>query len=118
MCLVSTIVTYIIFVKSIYPWLHDNDKYLPFILIVSMAIILLLGSINHPNINWDKNELYEANKSARILLFLQGACIYLCIELNINKTCLIFAIFGISLCAISLIIAKICRQEVKADEQC
>jgi len=111
-CLFSTIAIYIVFIISIYPWLYNNSEYLPYILIASVIIILLVGSINHPNMNWDENEEYEANKAARILLFLQGTCIFLCIELNINKTCLIFAIFGISLCAISLIIAKICRQEV------
>jgi len=114
MCMISTIIVHIVFIKSIYPWLYDNSKYLPYLLIISALIILGIGAINHPNIDWDKNEIKEANKAAKALLFLQVVCIYLCIELNINKTFLIFAIFGVTLCAISMIIAKILKQEVRS----
>lgn len=112
-CFIGTVGIYVMFAKWLYPWLDKNINYIFLILFFSLVFIFVIGAVNHPNINWSKTELEETKKASRVMLFLQCISIISFTVLGVHKDCIIFATLGVMLCAILLIAAKICKQEVR-----
>jgi len=86
-------------------------------LIISMIIIILVGAINHPDMEWSDDELKSAQRSARIkvvfLLILLSVLNYLGIE----KIYLYYLGMGVVQCSISLVIVKFKRKGGSDDEE-
>jgi accessory gene regulator B len=76
-------------------------------------MIMLIGTVNHPNIHMDALELTEAKKAARILVLLEGSVICCFIILNAGKILISYMMIAVILCASLQSIAKIIKQEVK-----
>lgn len=82
-----------------------------------MIIIILVGAINHPDMEWSGDELKSAQRSARIkvvfLLILLSVLNYLGIE----KMYLYYLGMGVVQCSISLVIVKFKRKGGSYDEE-
>lgn len=82
------------------------------LLVCSIIMIFLIGTVNHPNMAMDCYELQESKKAARYTLGLECIILFAAIALNINKMCICYISLAIILCATLLCIAKIIKQEV------
>lgn len=79
---------------------------------ISFVLILFVGTINHPKINFSVSELRESKKSSRYVLILELFIILSLNAIGASERCLSFMSWGIILCAISIVAAKITKQEV------
>ena len=73
---------------------------------------MFVGTINHPKMNFSVSELMESKKSARYVLVLETLIILSLNAMGASESCLGFMSWGIILCAISIVVAKITKQEV------
>ena len=87
------------------------------LLIGSIILICLIGTVNHPNLDMDHYELRQSNKSARILLCLESSVIIAADSLGICKVWICYMAIAIILCAFLLCLAKILKQEVQHYEK-
>lgn len=94
-----------------YPVLSDST------LAISFILIMIIGTINHPNMNYCETELRESRKSARYILLLEMFVILALKALGATERCLSFMACGIIMCAISIVFAKITKQEMMAWEK-
>lgn len=81
-------------------------------LCISFVLIMFVGTINHPKMNFSVSELSESKKSSRYVLLLEFFIILSLNAIGASERCLGFMSWGIILCAISIVLAKITKQEV------
>lgn len=92
-------------VKDIFWW----------VLMISALIILLIGTVNHPNLNLTKEELNVSKRKARLVTVLEISFIVLSIFLHIQSEYIFYMFIGIAVNAISMIVSKLIGQEVTAE---
>lgn len=83
-----------------------------FLTLLAIATILVIGTVNHPNIRMNALELSESKKAARILVILQGSVIYFFVFLKSDMLYIYYMSIAIILCATLLCLSKILKQEV------
>lgn len=109
-CLIGTVMIYICFNNWGYPFLEDNARLMYTLVSLSVGFIMIVGTVNHPNMNLDCKEFKACKKSARIMVILEAMSILLFIILNFNMAIIVFAAFGVILCAVLLFIGKIIEE--------
>lgn len=110
-CYIGTIVIYIAMIKlNVIILNYTNVLFI--ILLLSICLVGLVGTVNHPNIHMNKAELSDSKKAARILVMLEGGIIFFLFLMDANITCITYMSTAVILCAILLCMAKITRQEV------
>lgn len=115
-CFVGTTGIYIIYVKLLYPIFLKCMNINMIMFYIAGLLILLIGAVNHPNMEWSKKE-YENNKaSARIAAIVELFIITFFSYLGMEKDYILFMSFGMILCAFLLALGKITKQEVKTNE--
>lgn len=82
------------------------------VLVSSFFLIMIVGTINHPSMNYSDPELRESRKATRYILILESFVILSLKAMGASEQCICFMSWGIILCAISIMIAKITKQEV------
>ena len=82
-------------------------------LFFAVLIIEIIGTVNHPNIDMDKDELQENKKSARLLVLMEAAVIILLDILGMNQLYVSYMSIAIILCSLLMCVAKLLKQEVK-----
>ncbi len=82
-------------------------------LAISVCVLACIGTVNHPNMNYDDQELSEMKKAARIMTMLEVGIILFCYYLKVDMYLVGYMSSGVILCAILVCVAKIERQEVK-----
>lgn len=115
-CYLATVVSYL-FVLFISSHLAKYPKLLFGILFLAMMIIGIIGTVNHPNMNMDSEELKESKKAARIIVLLEGIIICSYAQLGADMVIISYIAMAVILCAALLCIAKILKQEVKMSEE-
>lgn len=110
-CYIGTTVTYVLIVILTNFWVYQW-KLLLWILLLAIATILVIGTVNHPNIRMNALELSESKKAARILVILQGSVIYFFVFLKSDMLYIYYMSIAIILCATLLCLSKILKQEV------
>ena len=83
------------------------------IFLVSAMVIFVLGAVNHPGMDWNKEEFEENKKLARITVFVELLVVIALTYLGMAEKYILFMSFGMILCAILLTLGKITGQEVK-----
>ncbi len=78
----------------------------------AVIVIEIIGTVNHPNMDMDEDELREAKKAARLVTLLELLVIGIFVALEIDKIYVASMSIAIISCAFSLCIAKIIKQEV------
>lgn len=91
-----------------------SNQILSYVAFVSsfVLIMLVVGTINHPNMNYSEHELKESQKSARYMLLLETFIIVSLWTLGASEQYTCFMSWGIILCALCDVVAKITKQEV------
>ncbi len=111
-CYLLTIITYIGVVR-VAPALSENPHMMYILLFFAVLVIEVFGTVNHPNINLDKNELRETKKAARLLVLIEIGIIAVLIMLKINQLYVSYMSIAIIVCSFFMCLAKIIKQEVK-----
>lgn len=81
--------------------------------LLSSLLIMILGAVNNPNINLNREELKAARSSSRWMLSLELMIIAFMLWMKVSYDLITYSCSGIILCALLLVIAKIKGQEVK-----
>lgn len=111
-CYLLTIITYIAIIQMA-PVLSQKKVIMYAILLFAVLVIEVIGTVNHPNIDMNKDELQENKKSARLLVLMETAVIVLLITLGINQLYVSYMSIAIILCSFLMCLAKIIKQEVR-----
>ena len=115
-CFIGTVSIYLIYIKLIYPYLLNNMKINMIIFLVSAMAIFVLGAVNHPGMDWNKEEFEENKKLARITVFVELLVVIALTYLGMAEKYILFISFGMILCAILLTLGKITGQETSYEK--
>lgn len=115
-CYLATIVSYLV-ILSISASFANYPQWLLGMLLLAMIGIGIIGTVNHPNMHMNSEELAESKKEARIIVLLEGSFIYGCVFLGADMFFISYMAIAVILCAVLLCISKILKQEVKEDEE-
>ena len=115
LCYIETVGTYIIllYINSI---LAKHILFIYMMLGISMCIIFLIGTVNHPNLHMSKEEMSAAKKSSRMILLLEGSIVCFLGIMDMEVIIISYMASAIIMCAILLCMAKILGQEVNGYE--
>lgn len=80
--------------------------------LVCVGVILVLGAINHPDMNWDEKEFRHAKNTARSMSVVLGGVVVSFICLGIVPRYAFYLAEGIWVSAVSMLVAKLLGQEV------
>lgn len=111
-CYVCTIVSYI-FVLAIGEKVIKFPVQLYVILALAIGVIGIIGTVNHPNMHMNSEELKESRSAARLTVLLEGSVILCCVLLRANMIFISYMAIAVIMCAALLCIAKLSKQEVK-----
>lgn len=114
-CYFGTLAIYIVII-CICPILAYHMNIIYMLLVVSIFLIGVMGTINHPNMEMDCYELHKSKQSARYILGLESIIILMMITLKMREIYLCYMSISIILCAILMCIAKKIGQEVNCIE--
>lgn len=115
-CYVATIITYIV-MQIIISKLVCNILVIFIYMLIAVVVINIIGTINHPNINMNSEELKNSKESARFLCNMEMFIVCILICMKINTYLVSYLASAIILCAILLVFGKIFKQEVIIDER-
>ena len=71
---------------------------------MSIIIVILLGSINNPYIDWSDCEYKRAKRLARLIITLEASLLLLMIVLRLPINVRFYISYGIVVCAISMLL--------------
>lgn len=86
------------------------------LLLLAVFVVEVIGTVNHPNIDFDENELREAKKAARLLVLIETGIIAVFAVFAVfkmNQLYVSYMSIAIILCSSLMCLAKIIKQEVK-----
>lgn len=113
MCFTASILVFLLSVFFIEYFF--TNKYLIYVLLFfSGLLILIIGSVNHPNMNLSKRELLLCSRKTLACFLFESLVIFIFSFLNLNTSA--FMAFGTATAAFSMLLAKIIKQEVPANE--
>ncbi len=115
-CYIETIVTYIA-ILYINSFLINQPLIMHCMLVISCCILIGFGTVNHPNLHMDRKELTAAKKSARILLIMETGVILFFEVMKMDVVIISYMVTAITVCAVSMCMAKMLGQEVKIYEE-
>ena len=84
---------------------------------MSMIIVIIIGSINNPNIDWSDCEYRSARRLARTITIFELSVLLLLAVLNTPIRIRFFISYGIVVCAISMLL-EIRKRGGIAHEEC
>lgn len=115
-CYLGTLIIYLMinYLCSIVVY-HMNIVYCGFI--ISVFLISMMGTINHPNIAMNVWELQKSKQAARYMLGLECMVVGAMIILRIQEIYVCYMAMSIILCAVPMCVAKILKQEVMCNEK-
>lgn len=111
-CYLITVIIYIVIIQAA-AVLSENLVTVYIMLSFAVLVIEVIGTVNHPNMDMDKDELEESKKAARLCVLMESAVIAALIVLKINSLYISYMSLAIILCASLLCVAKVMKQEVK-----
>lgn len=115
-CYIATIITYLI-ILAMGIKIANYSGWLFGVLVLSMSCIGIIGTVNHPNMHMDIEELAESKRAARIVLCIEGSIISGCTFLKADMLYVTYMSIAVILCAVLLCVAKLIRQEVTENEE-
>ena len=111
-CYIGTLCLYIIITIIAYITFECTEILLGSAMI-AMAVIMLYGSINHPDMDMENDELQESKMMSRIIVGMEFSVILFLKWLGNVEMLVAYSSLAIVLCAILLVLAKLTGQEVK-----
>lgn len=83
------------------------------LLYIAAGLIMIIGTVNHPNIHWNMEEEMEARKAARWMLLLELCILCFLKWIDKDNVAVCYLSTAVILCSILLCVAKMIGQEVK-----
>ena len=83
---------------------------------ISSLIILIFGTVNHPNLALNERELVLNKRKARLVVIFELSVILLAMLMHVRSEYVFYMSMGITVNAISMIAAKLSGQEVTTHE--
>ena len=111
-CYLMTVIIYIAIIQAAVV-LSENPVTMYVMLSFAVLVIEVIGTVNHPNMDMDKDELLESKKVARLCVLMETSVIAVLIALKINALYVSYMSLAVILCASLLCVAKVIKQEVK-----
>lgn len=111
-CYIGSIVLIVSTLELILPLCIRYMGVTVILFVLSVVVIVIIGNVNHPNMNYTVFESRETRRCAREMVALETACILSVAILGVESRYFISACLGVIICAILMIIAKAIRQEV------
>lgn len=111
-CYLGTIIFYIA-IMQIVPILCRKPHVMYGLLLLSILLICIMGTINHPNMDMNKSELDESKKAARLLLLMEVMILVVLVYLEADILYIGYMSIAVILCAFLMCLARIIKQEVK-----
>lgn len=111
-CYLMTVIIYIAIIQ-VAAVLSENLFTVYVMLSFAVLVIGAIGTVNHPNMDMDKDELLESKKAARLCVLMEVLVIVALIALKINDLYVSYMSLAVILCASLLCVAKVVKQEVK-----
>lgn len=111
-CYLLTIMSYI-GVVQVASVLSEKCHIMYALLLLAVFVVEVIGTVNHPNIDFDENELREAKKAARLLVLIETGIIAVFAVFKMNQLYVSYMSIAIILCSSLMCLAKIIKQEVK-----
>ena len=85
--------------------------------LISMAVILVIGAIHDPNLDLTEEELICHKKTTRILILIAGPAVLCLLFLFSNNQLVYYSALGIIYNALSLLAVKIFKGKVSENEE-
>ena len=86
-------------------------------LIMSIIIVIIIGAINNPNIDWSICEYRKAKRLSRLTVLLEASVLLLLLLLHIPLNYRFYISYGIVICALSMLL-EIRKKGGIANEDC
>lgn len=84
-----------------------NNSVVMFILwLVSVAVIMIVGTVNNADMNWSKNEYRIIKKRARVNVLIESLAISFFLILGVDHYYIKYMVLGITVGALSIVLAK------------
>lgn len=111
-CYLLTVMSYI-GVVQVASVLSEKSYIMYALLFLAVLVVEVIGTVNHPNIDLDENELRETKKSARLIVLIETGVIVVFAVLKINQLYVSYMSIAIILCSSLMCLAKMIKQEVR-----
>lgn len=111
-CYLVTVIIYVAIIQ-VATVLSENPVAIYALLFSAALVIGIIGTVNHPNMDMDKDELQESKKAARLCVLMEVSVIVALIALKIDNLYVSYMSLAVILCASLLCVAKVMNQEVK-----
>lgn len=115
-CYFATVAIYLA-VMLVATRLVNYQQWLLGAVVISAIYIVLTGTVNHPNMHMNSEELIESKKLAKLIVLLEVSIILGCVLLGANMIYTSYMAIAVILCAALLCISKILKQEVRENEE-
>lgn len=113
-CYLATIITYVVIIHF-----EDVLSIYKTVLFIALALavlgIFVIGTVNHPNMEMNQEELRAAKTAARLQILLEIMFIMIWSAFGVNEQCVRYMSIAIILCALLMCIAKLIKQEVRME---
>lgn len=111
-CYLVTVIIYVAIIQA--ATVLSENPVATYALLFSAALVIgIIGTVNHPNMDMDKDELQESKKAARLCVLMEVLVIVALIALKIDNLYVCYMSLAVILCASLLCVAKVMNQEVK-----
>lgn len=111
-CYLGTVIFYVA-IMQIVPILCRNQVIMYVLLFLAMLLIYIMGTINHPNMDMSKSELWDSKKVARLLILVEVVVIATLVYLKVDLLYIGYMSMAVILCAFLMCFARIIKQEVR-----
>ena len=116
-CYFATVVIYLAVMLTAES-LAKYPQWLFGLVVIATIYIVIIGTVNHPNMQMNAAEFMESKKLVRIIVLLEFATILGCVLLGADMIYVSYMAIAVILCAALLYISKIFKQEVAENEKC
>ena len=104
-CYLATIATYLT-VMFTGEELSNYPRLLLVTVVIAVTYIVIIGTVNHPNMHMNSEEFTESKKLTRIIVLLEFATILGCVLLGADMIYVSYMAIAVILCAALLCISK------------
>ena len=115
-CYLATIATYLT-VMFTGEELSNYPRLLLVTVVIAVTYIVIIGTVNHPNMHMNSEEFTESKRLARIIVLLEACIILGFVLLGAGMIYTSYMAIAVILCAALLYISKILNQEVRENEE-
>lgn len=112
-CYLGTVVSYFLMIRILIPAIMGKHFTYTTIVVISILVVFIFAPVNHPNLLLDRQEIEVCRQSSRWLVLMVAGGIWIACVLQAKEICVAYAVVGLGLDAVLILMAKIAGQEVK-----